>query len=85
LWGREKKEDIVPTPKPALKSKTPVRFRKNEIARAVRGAQDIGLTVHRIEVDPASGKISLVTGTESKTQNELDHWMRQHAGSTQRS
>lgn len=45
---------------PRRKPKTPVRFRQREIERAVRSAQHIGLTVQRIDLDPASGKISLV-------------------------
>jgi hypothetical protein len=50
---------------PTRKPKTPVRIRKSEIQRAVRGVQDIGLTVQRVDVYPDSGKFSLVTGKDS--------------------
>jgi hypothetical protein len=38
------------------------KFRKTEATRLVRAALDAGLLVHRIEIDPASGKVSLFPG-----------------------
>jgi hypothetical protein len=36
------------------------RFAQREVARAVRGVTDAGAAVHRVEIDPASGKISVI-------------------------
>lgn len=66
----------------ARKPKSPVRFRQREIERAIRGVQRKGLTVQRVEVDPHSGTISLVTGIEASKANDLDNWMKDHARRT---
>ena len=53
----------------------PNRFYQREVARSVRGVTDTGATVERVEIDPASGKITVIVGaarddgTESKVTN----------------
>ena len=40
----------------------PNRFRKAELVRAAKAAEAAGLAVQRVEMDPATGKISVVVG-----------------------
>src|SRR5262249_21941379 len=53
----------------------PNRFYQREVARSVSGVTDTGETVERVEIDPASGKITVIVGaarddgTESKVTN----------------
>ena len=49
-----------PTPPRSSKPRTPNRFRERELARAVRAARAAG--GERVEIDPATGKISVVIG-----------------------
>jgi len=52
----------------------PSRFRKTEATRLVRAALDAGLSVARVECDPASGRITVVPGKadEANVTNEWD-------------
>jgi hypothetical protein len=55
---------------------TPSRFRQRELARAVRAARAAG--GERVEVDPNTGKITVVIGgkaTEGSTDNEVESWI----------
>jgi hypothetical protein len=48
---------------PRRKSRPPRtenRFRQREIARSIRGAEDAGKDVERVEIDPATGRIHLI-------------------------
>ena len=52
------------------------RVRQREVARIVRAAKQAGS--ERVEIDPASGKITVVIGgkaTESSTDNEVESWL----------
>ena len=54
----------------------PVRFRENEVRRAVRAAAKENLVVTGLEVEP-NGTIRVLTGppgTKSQV-NELDKWL----------
>ena len=76
-------ENSVPKPRPKLRG--PGRFRQTETARVVRAALSAGLPVARVEVDPASGKITVIAGApEVNKASELDTWMEAHADSAQR-
>jgi hypothetical protein len=53
------------------------RFRERELARAVRAAKCAG--GERVEVDPATGKISVIIAkpdNEATTNNALDQWLK---------
>jgi hypothetical protein len=41
------------------KPRSKLPFKRTDVVRAVRGAQDAKLAVERVDVDPASGKISV--------------------------
>jgi hypothetical protein len=51
------------------------RFREVELARAVRAAKEAG--GERVEVDPATGKISVILtkSGESATDSEVENWL----------
>ena len=58
-------------------SSRPWNFKKTDIRRAVRSAEEAGLVVRRIDVDPKTGNISLAVGkpaegVSGETANEWD-------------
>jgi hypothetical protein len=57
--GRARASQTKSNPNPTPPRK-PARFREAELARAVRAAKEAG--GERVEVDPASGKITVVLG-----------------------
>lgn len=61
-------------------AKAQTSFREIDVRRAISGAVSAGLQVTRVEVDPATGLIILVTGTEAVVSAEpfdaLDTWLR---------
>jgi len=68
------------TPKPNHPRRSPARFKEREVARALRGARRGGGVVDRVEVDPASGKISVImvkSGEAGST--DLDSWMQKRS------
>jgi hypothetical protein len=57
------------------------RFREKELARAVRAAKEAG--GDRVEVDPETGKISVIIGKkldESTADNEVENWLSKQKG-----
>ena len=62
------------------------RFYQREISRALRAARLAGENVDRVEIDPKSGKISVILAKPGEVQagNELDSWMEKHADKTAR-
>jgi hypothetical protein len=54
----------------------PCAFKQRDVARAVRGAEAAGLDIGRVEIDPVTGKISIVPATEPKNDSELDRWLK---------
>jgi hypothetical protein len=40
----------------------PLPFKLSELQRSIKGVQSMGLTVGRVEIDPRSGKITIVPG-----------------------
>jgi hypothetical protein len=58
------------------KPRGPNRFTEREVARAGRAGKAIG--AERVELDPATGKISIIIAKsgESVADNELDKWIK---------
>jgi len=56
----------------------PCAFKQRDVARAVRGAEAAGIQIGRVDIDPASGKISIVP-TGPKNDGELDRWLKGHS------
>ena len=59
------------------------RFHERELARAIRAAKKSGMPFDRVEVDPATGKISVIIakpadGNTAKTGNEVENWITKH-------
>lgn len=60
-------------------AKTHASFREVDVRRAISGAVAAGLQVTRVELDPATGRIVLGTGTADATVatvDALDEWIR---------
>jgi hypothetical protein len=60
--------------------RTPNRFRERELARAVRAAKVAG--GERVEVDPHTGKISVIVGKPGAdgADNEVENWLSKQKG-----
>jgi hypothetical protein len=60
--------------------RTPNRFRERELARAGRVAKAIG--AERVEIDPQTGKISVIIGKSSErvADNEVENWLSKQKG-----
>jgi hypothetical protein len=50
----------------------PCRFRKGEVVRAAKAAEAAGLLVERVEIDPATGKISVFVGKPAESTESQD-------------
>jgi hypothetical protein len=66
-------------------AKRPAPFKQSDLQRALRAAKCAGLEVKSVEVDPATGKITITTtaGIELPAPNNaLDQWLASHARPT---
>jgi hypothetical protein len=63
------------------KVRKPLRFHQREIERAIRGIKKMGLPVGRVDVDPTTGRISIVTADQTNTdqQNPWDEDLKDAA------
>jgi hypothetical protein len=53
------------------------RFHQREVSRALRAVQDSGTAVDRVEIDPSTGKISVILakpGGEAATDGKKNPW-----------
>jgi hypothetical protein len=60
-------------------ARTAATFRQRDVTRAVRATLAAGVKVSRIEIDPVTGKIVIVSGTPEKaaeTEGEANEWDR---------
>jgi hypothetical protein len=58
------------------------RFSRPELARAIRAARDAGCEHAKVEVDPSTGKITIIVDGkpgENVTDNEVENWVSKHA------
>ena len=53
-------------------------FRQRDVTRAMRGAEATGVVIGRVDIDPLTGKISIVPATDLKNDTELDRWLTGH-------
>jgi ABC-type proline/glycine betaine transport system ATPase subunit len=50
-------------------------FKQGDVAKAIKGATSAGLSVKRVEIDPATGKITVVAGMpESEKATPANEW-----------
>jgi hypothetical protein len=61
-----------------VSSRKPCAFRQRDIVRAVRGAEAAGVDIGRMDIDPSTGKISIVPAADLKKHTELDRWLEEH-------
>jgi hypothetical protein len=54
-------------------------FRQHDVTRALRAATAAGLNVTSVEIDPATGRITIRTGAEQGGSGELDRWLSKDA------
>jgi hypothetical protein len=61
-----------------------VAFKQADLQRALRAARAAGLEVARVEIDPGTGRIVMITNSEAGQQmlSPLDQWMASHARPT---
>jgi hypothetical protein len=59
-------------------SRKPCAFKQRDIARAVRGAEAAGVKIARVDIEPNSGRISIVAVGVSTNDSELDRWIEGH-------
>jgi hypothetical protein len=52
------------------------KIKKTEITRVAKGLLAAGFPVRGIDVDPATGKISVLVGQPGAPDNNLDNWLR---------
>jgi MinD superfamily P-loop ATPase len=67
---------------PRIMITTPTRFRQRDLKRALKAVKDAELVVERVEIDPLSGKVSIVMGADTNgvhPTSELDEWLASHA------
>ena len=58
-------------------SRRPCAFTQRDIARAVRGAEAAGIRVARVDIEPNTGRISIVPAGISTNDSELDRWLEE--------
>jgi len=61
-------------------SRGPRAFRQVDLAAALKAAKAAGCEVARIEVDPITGKIVIMTlaGSAKEQVDDLDKWLARH-------
>jgi hypothetical protein len=65
-----------PEPYPNMSHRTANRFNQREVSRALRAARRAGETVERVEIDPATGRISVIIAKsgEAATGRNTNPW-----------
>lgn len=59
-------------------------FKQVDLTRAVRAMRAGGLDIARVEIDPASGKIVIVSGSPATAaEDPLDKWLKEDARQSQ--
>jgi hypothetical protein len=56
------------------RTRGPSKFRKTEVVRAARAMLAAGLSVRGVEVDPTTGRFSVLIGQPTED-NDLDDWL----------
>jgi hypothetical protein len=59
----------------------PVAFRQADLKRALSAAKAAGVDIDRVEIDPATGKITMTVrgGAANLDVAPLDQWLASHA------
>ena len=62
----------------------PSKFKKTDVTRAAKAVLDAGVDITRVEIEPTTGKIAIMTSSASDAEKitELDAWMARDARQT---
>jgi hypothetical protein len=60
------------------------KFKKTDVTRAAKAVLAAGVAISGIEIEPATGKITITTGGSSGAEKitDLDRWMAENARQT---
>jgi hypothetical protein len=66
-------------------NRKPLPFKHREVSRAIRSVQSRGLPITGVEIDPRTGKITVMTSSPptDAPDTELDKWMDKHASAVE--
>ena len=64
--------------------RSPSKFKKTDVIRATKAVLAAGVDISGIEIEPATGKITITTGSNSGAGKigDLDRWMAENARQT---
>lgn len=69
-----------PQQPPKQRPRSLSRFKRSETSRLLRSALDAGLPVRGVEVDPVTGKITVLVGKPDETvEPDVEKWLSKHA------
>jgi hypothetical protein len=57
-----------------MSHRTANRFNQREVSRAVRAVAETGAAVDRVEIDPTSGKISVILAKPGGAKTAIPSW-----------
>jgi hypothetical protein len=62
----------------------PSKFKKTDVTRAAKAVLAAGVDIIRVEIEPITGKIAIMTSSASGAEKitELDTWLAQDAHQT---
>jgi hypothetical protein len=62
----------------------PSKFKRTDITRAAKAVLAAGVDIARVEIEPTTGKITIMTSSASGAEKitELDTWMARNAHQT---
>ena len=63
--------------------RSPCSFRETDVRRAVKAARASGIDIVRLEIEPVTGKITIMTSSSGAEKiTDLDRWVAEHARET---
>jgi hypothetical protein len=64
--------------------RSPCSFRETDVRRAIKAARASGIDIARLEIEPVTGKITIMTSSSSGAEKitDLDRWVAEHARKT---
>jgi hypothetical protein len=64
--------------------RSPCSFRETDVRRAVKAARSSGIVIASLEIEPVTGKITIMTSSNSGAEKitDLDRWIAEDARKT---
>jgi hypothetical protein len=65
-------------------SRRPCMFRETDLKRAIKAVRAAGIDVAGVEIEPVTGKMTIMTGSnlDAEKLTDLDLWQRKRADQT---